>query len=89
MKQIYSIERGALDGVEVFLRVAERQSFRQAADDLGRVRELDTNPLTDGREVGSVQRGDVSGQSVVGGQHRRQERLRSSPWFPSPRLPRR
>lgn len=35
MKQIYPIEKGVLDGVEVFLRVAERQSFRQAADDLG------------------------------------------------------
>ena len=35
MKQIYSIEGGVLDGVEAFLRVAERKSFRQAADDLG------------------------------------------------------
>ncbi len=35
MKQNYTVERGALDGVEAFLRVAERQSFRQAADDLG------------------------------------------------------
>ena len=35
MKQNYTIARGALDGVEAFLRVAERQSFRQAADDLG------------------------------------------------------
>lgn len=35
MKQPYAIERGALDGVEAFLRVAARRSFRQAADDLG------------------------------------------------------
>jgi DNA-binding transcriptional LysR family regulator len=35
MKQNYTIERGALEGIEAFLRVAERQSFRQAADDLG------------------------------------------------------
>lgn len=35
MKQNYTVERGALEGVEAFLRVAERQSFRQAADDLG------------------------------------------------------
>ena len=35
MKQSYTVERGALDGVEAFLRVAERRSFRQAADDLG------------------------------------------------------
>jgi DNA-binding transcriptional LysR family regulator len=35
MKQNYTIERGTLEGVEVFLRVAERRSFRQAADDLG------------------------------------------------------
>lgn len=35
MKQNYTIERGALDGLEAFLRVAERQSFRQAAIDLG------------------------------------------------------
>lgn len=35
MKQRYTIERGALEGVEAFLRVADRQSFRQAADDLG------------------------------------------------------
>lgn len=34
MKQSYTVERGALDGIEAFLRVAERQSFRQAADDL-------------------------------------------------------
>lgn len=35
MKQNYTVERGALDGIEAFLRVAERQNFRQAADDLG------------------------------------------------------
>jgi DNA-binding transcriptional LysR family regulator len=35
MKQNYTVARGALDGVEAVLRVAERQSFRQAADDLG------------------------------------------------------
>lgn len=35
MKQTYAIERGALAGVEAFLRVAARRSFRQAADDLG------------------------------------------------------
>ncbi len=35
MKQDYTITRGALDGVEAFLRVAERRSFRQAAADLG------------------------------------------------------
>lgn len=35
MKQNYAVERGALDGIEAFLRVADRQSFRQAADDLG------------------------------------------------------
>ena len=35
MKQAYTISRGALDGVEAFVRVAERRSFRQAADDLG------------------------------------------------------
>jgi len=35
MKQDYTIPRGALDGVEAFVRVAERRSFRQAADDLG------------------------------------------------------
>lgn len=35
MKQNYTVERGALEGVEAFLRVAERRSFRQAADDLG------------------------------------------------------
>ena len=35
MKQDYTIARGALDGVEAFVRVAERRSFRQAAVDLG------------------------------------------------------
>jgi DNA-binding transcriptional LysR family regulator len=35
MKQPYTVVRGALDGVEAFLRVAARRSFRQAADDLG------------------------------------------------------
>ena len=35
MKQNYTVERGVLEGVEAFLRVAERRSFRQAADDLG------------------------------------------------------
>ncbi|HEX2762554.1 MAG TPA: LysR substrate-binding domain-containing protein [Allosphingosinicella sp.] len=35
MKQEYTITRNQLDGVEAFLRVAERRSFRGAADDLG------------------------------------------------------
>jgi len=35
MKQEYTNARGALDGVETFVRVAERASFRQAAADLG------------------------------------------------------
>jgi len=35
VKQRYTVQRGALDGVEVFLRVAERSSFRAAAADLG------------------------------------------------------
>jgi DNA-binding transcriptional LysR family regulator len=35
VKQTYTIKRGALDGVEAFLRVAERRSFRGAATDLG------------------------------------------------------
>jgi DNA-binding transcriptional LysR family regulator len=35
MKHDYTITRGALDGVEAFVRVAERRSFRQAAADLG------------------------------------------------------
>jgi DNA-binding transcriptional LysR family regulator len=35
MKHDPTISRGALDGVEAFVRVAERRSFRQAAADLG------------------------------------------------------
>ena len=35
MKDSYTVERGVLSGVEAFLRVASRGSFRQAADDLG------------------------------------------------------
>ena len=35
MKQNYAIPRGSLEGIEEFLRVAGRRSFRQAADDLG------------------------------------------------------
>src|SRR5215813_12797350 len=35
VKQHYTIQRGTLDGVEVFLRVAERRGFRAAAADLG------------------------------------------------------
>jgi len=35
VKPDYTIPRGALDGVEAFVRVAERRSFRQAAADLG------------------------------------------------------
>ena len=35
MKQSYTIPRNLLDGVECFLRVAEHQSFRAAAEDLG------------------------------------------------------
>jgi DNA-binding transcriptional LysR family regulator len=35
MKHRYTIARGSLEGVEAFLRVAARRSFRQAADDLG------------------------------------------------------
>src|SRR5215469_9550081 len=35
VKQGYTIQRGTLDGVEVFLRVAERRGFRAAAADLG------------------------------------------------------
>jgi DNA-binding transcriptional LysR family regulator len=35
MKRNYTVPPGTLDGVEAFLRVAERRSFRQAADDLG------------------------------------------------------
>jgi len=34
MKHHYTIAKGALDGVEAFIRVAERRSFRQAATDL-------------------------------------------------------
>ncbi|UDL88994.1 LysR family transcriptional regulator [Mesorhizobium sp. PAMC28654] len=35
MKQNYTIRHGALEGVEVFLAVARRRSFRRAAADLG------------------------------------------------------
>jgi DNA-binding transcriptional LysR family regulator len=35
MKHDHTVSRGALDGVEAFVRVAERRSFRQAAADLG------------------------------------------------------
>ncbi len=35
MKRNYTIPRNLLDGVEAFLRVADRKSFREAADDLG------------------------------------------------------
>ena len=35
MKQNYTVRRGALEGVEAFLAVARRRSFRQAANDLG------------------------------------------------------
>lgn len=35
MKPTYTVARDSLDGVEAFLRVAARGSFRQAADDLG------------------------------------------------------
>jgi DNA-binding transcriptional LysR family regulator len=35
VKQNYTVVHGTLDGVEAFLRVAARRSFRQAADDLG------------------------------------------------------
>jgi DNA-binding transcriptional LysR family regulator len=35
VKQRYTVQRGALDGVEAFLRVAERRGFRAAATDLG------------------------------------------------------
>lgn len=35
MKQDYTIPRGQLDGLDAFLRVAERKSFRAAAADLG------------------------------------------------------
>jgi DNA-binding transcriptional LysR family regulator len=35
MKDGYTVPRGVLDGVEAFVRVAERRSFRRAAADLG------------------------------------------------------
>ena len=35
MKHSYTIPRNLLDGVEAFLRVAERKSFRVAAEDMG------------------------------------------------------
>src|SRR5690242_10443057 len=35
MKQNFTVRHGALDGVEAFLRVAQRRSFRRAAADLG------------------------------------------------------
>ncbi len=35
MKRPYTVTRGVLEGVEAFLRVAARRSFRQAADDFG------------------------------------------------------
>lgn len=35
MKQNYTIRQGAIEGVEAFLAVARRQSFRRAAADLG------------------------------------------------------
>jgi DNA-binding transcriptional LysR family regulator len=35
MKRDYAVQRGTLDGVEAFVRVAERRSFRGAAADLG------------------------------------------------------
>src|ERR1700743_1232092 len=35
MKQNFTVRRGALDGVEVFLSVARHRSFRRAAADLG------------------------------------------------------
>jgi len=35
VKQRYTVQRGALDGIEAFLRVAERRGFRAAASDLG------------------------------------------------------
>jgi DNA-binding transcriptional LysR family regulator len=35
MKQNFTVRRGALDGVEVFLSVAQHRSFRQAATNLG------------------------------------------------------
>lgn len=35
MKRIYTVRRGALDGIEAFLATAKRSSFRRAAADLG------------------------------------------------------
>src|SRR5271154_2201042 len=35
MKQNFTVRHGALDGVEAFLSVARRKSFRRAAADLG------------------------------------------------------
>src|SRR5437762_81236 len=35
MKQDFTVRRGALDGVETFLSVAEHRSFRRAAGELG------------------------------------------------------
>src|SRR5258706_8719413 len=35
MKQNFTVRHGALDGVEAFLRVAQRRSFRRAAAELG------------------------------------------------------
>jgi DNA-binding transcriptional LysR family regulator len=35
VKRNYTVPSGSLDGIEAFLRVAERRSFREAADDLG------------------------------------------------------
>ncbi|MEX3984380.1 LysR family transcriptional regulator [Paraburkholderia sp. EG287A] len=35
MKQNFTVRQGALDGVEVFLRVAQHRSFRKAAAELG------------------------------------------------------
>jgi len=35
MKQHFTVRQGALDGVEAFLRVAQRRTLRRAAADLG------------------------------------------------------
>ena len=35
MKQNFTVRQGALDGVEVFLSVAQHRSFRKAAAELG------------------------------------------------------
>ena len=35
MKQNFTVRQGALDGVEVFLSVAQHRSFRRAAAELG------------------------------------------------------